>query len=134
MDEQDKRIQDILGSNHDRNIQNALKYFDYLKKAIKRPCHLTGSEDFPWEERYVLGGWDQKEYEELKKDNPSYKDEYELVELLEPEDGDEEIFAKVKRMKDEKIFEIGLSWLKCTDSKHMNYQLINDYAVWHDNY
>jgi hypothetical protein len=37
--------------------------------------------DFSWEERYLLGGWDKKEYEELKKHNPSYTDEYDLVEL-----------------------------------------------------
>jgi len=134
MDEQDKRIKRILGPECERNPQTILKYLDYLRKALKFPCRLTGLEDFPWEEPYILGGWDQKEYEELKKDNPSYTDEFELIELQEPEGGDEEIYAKVKRIKDKKSFEIGLSWLKCTDKNHDNYQLIDDYAVWHTNY
>jgi len=134
MDDQDKRIQKILGSECERNRQNALRYLEYLKKTIKMPCRLTGTEDFPWEEPYVLGGWDQKEYEKLKKENPSYTDEYELVRLLEPESGDDEIYAKVRRVSDQKIFEIGLSWLECTDSEHENYQLIDDYSVWHVNY
>jgi hypothetical protein len=134
MDAQDERIQKFLGADSDRNARNELKYLDYLKKSIKFPCKLKGMEDFPWEEPYLFGGWDKKEYEELKKDRPSYTDEFELIEFLEPEDEDEEIYAKVKRIKDQKTFEIGLSWLECTDKKHINYQLIYDYGVWHVNY
>jgi len=134
MDEQDKRIQNILGKDCKRNRQNACRYFEYLKEAIKSPCLLSGIEDFPWEERYVLGGWDQKEYEELKKVNPSYTDEYKLIELLEPASGGDEIIAKVKRLSDQKVFKIGLSWLECIDSEKENYQLIDDYSVWHVNY
>jgi hypothetical protein len=79
-------------------------------------------------------GWDLNEYEELKKERPSYTDEFELIEFLGPEDEVEEIHAKVRRIKDQKTFEIGLSWLECTDQKHENYQLIDDYGVWHVNY
>ena len=134
MEEQDKRIQNILGKDCERNNQNACRYFEYLKEAIKRPCILSGIEDFPWEERYIFGGWDNKEYEELKKVNPSYTDEYKLIELLEPESGNDEIIAKVKRLSDQKIFRIGLSWLECIDFEKENYQLLNDYSVWHVNY
>lgn len=91
-------------------------------------------EDFPWEERYLLGGWDKEEYEELKKHKPSYTDEYELIELTEPESRYNDILAKVRRISDKTIFEIGLSWLECTDSKSENYQLFDDYSVWHVNY
>ncbi len=91
-------------------------------------------EDFPWEERYLLGGWDTEEYEEFKKYNPSYTDEYDLVELTEPESPYNDVIAKVRRISDKIIFEIGLSWLKCTDSKIENYQLLDDYSVWYVNY
>ncbi len=131
MDEQDKRIEKILGKSYERNLENELRYYNYLRKTLKFPCRLTGMQDFPWEEPYVFGGKSLKKYEKLKKKNPSYTDEYELIELLEPEN---EVFARVKRLNDQKIFAIGLSWLKCTDSKHQNYKLIDDYAVWHDNY
>jgi len=67
----------------------------------------------------------------LKKANPSYTDEYKLIELLEPESGDDKIIAKVKRLSDQNIFKIGLSWLECIDSKKKNYRLIDDYSVWH---
>ncbi len=134
MDDQDKRIYEILGKDCEHNSQNALKYFNYLKSKIKYPCRLTGMEDFPWEEKYVIGGWDQKEYEKLKNDNPSYTDEYELLELIEPESWGDEIFVKVKRISDRKIFTIGLSWLECTDTESINFQLIDDYAMWHTNY
>lgn len=91
-------------------------------------------EDFPWEEPYVIGGWDKNEYEQLKKENPSYTDVFELIELLEPDPDYDDIVAKIKRLTDLNIFEVGLSWLKCLNSDDVNYQLINDYAVWHTNY
>ena len=74
MDAQDKRIEKILGSECERNSENALKYLDHLQRNIKDSCILTGVEDFPWEEPYVMGGWSQKKYEKLKKNNPSYTD------------------------------------------------------------
>ena len=134
MDAQYQRIDGILGEDCERNLRNALRYLEYLKTAIKYPCRLTGIEDFPWEERYLLGGWDKEEYEELKTHNPSYTDEYDLVELTEPESRYNDVIAKVRRISDKKIFEIGLPWLKCTDSKIENYQLLYDYSVWHVNY
>lgn len=132
--EHDKRIEKILGENRNRTQQNASRYLDYLKSAVKFPCRLTGIEDFPWEERYVIGGWDKDEYEELKKENPSYTDIFELLEFLEPDSEFDDIVAKLQRLTDLKIFEVGLSWLKCLDSDDVNHQLTHDYAVWHTNY
>lgn len=82
----------------------------------------------------MLGGWDQKEYEKLKKDNPSYTDEFELIEFLEPSKGEEDLIINAKRLSDNKIFELELSWLECTDSESKNYQLLHDFAVWQVNY
>jgi hypothetical protein len=130
----DKRIQNVLGENRKRNKQNATRYLDYLRQTIEFPCRLTGTEDFPWEEPYVMGGWDEDEYEELKKENPSYTDVFELVELLEPDSNHYDIIAKIKRVTDLKNFEVGLSWIECLNSDDVNYQLIKDYAVWHINY
>lgn len=67
MDDQEKRIREILGKDCEDNIQNVLKYFVYLKTIIRYHCRLTGVEDFPWEERYVLGGWDTKKMNNLKR-------------------------------------------------------------------
>ena len=134
MEEQENRIINILGEDCDKNDTNILKYYSYLKNKISIPCVLTGIEDFPWEEKYVLGGWDQKEYEELKKDNPSYINEFELIEFLEPASGEDDLLIKAKRLSDKKVFELELSWLKCTVSNSKNYQLLNDFSVWQVNY
>ena len=67
MSNQEKRFIEILGKECGNNDDNILKYYNYLKNNISFPCILTGTEDFPWEEKYVFGGWDQEEYKELKK-------------------------------------------------------------------
>ena len=141
MDKQEKRIMDILGAecedDCETNDENFFKYYHYLKDNITFPCLLTGIEDFQWEERYVFGGQNQKEYEKLKKTNPSYTDIFEFITFLEPDDdggGDGDLFIEVKRVSDKKKFDLGLSWLKCTDSKSKNYQLLDDFAVWQCNY
>jgi hypothetical protein len=133
MDKQFERIQEILGKDLERNHKNVIKYRAYLNKAVTKPCILTGIEDFSWEEPYILGGWDQAEYNELKKSNPSFTDHFELIEFLTVKSEEEDIFTKVKRLSDKNIFEIELSWLECTDFKNENYQFIHDYAVWHTN-
>ncbi len=70
LDEQDKRIEQILGRfDMDVGEESSLKYMDYLKRNIEFPCQLTGIEDFPWEEYYVFGPGSKKEYEKLKKNN-----------------------------------------------------------------
>ncbi len=89
-------------------------------------------EDFSWEEPYVVGGWDQREYEELKKTNPSYTDTFEL-QTLGPPNEHEDVIAKVKRLSDGRVFEIGLSCLCCDDEKSDAYSLLDDYGVWHTN-
>lgn len=133
MDKQFERIKEILGKDLERNPQNVIKYQAYLNKMVKKPCIVTGIEDFSWEEPYVLGGWDQDEYAELKKTNPSFTDQFKLIEFLPVKSVDDDIIAKVTRLSDKKIFEIELSRLECTDFKNENYQFIHDYAVWHTN-
>lgn len=135
LDKQNKKIIKILGekeSDTENNLNNTNKYYNYLKANINYPCKLTGMQDFPWEERFVFGCGDEEEYEELKKENPSYTDSFELIELLEPENTD--IFAKVRRISDSKIFKISLDWLTAVDEENPNYQLLEDYSSWWVNY
>lgn len=110
-------IQDvILGDDNERTMQNASRYRSYLLKNLSLPIIVTGTEDFPWEEPYVIGGWDQREYEKLKKTNPSYRDTFEL-QALGPPNEHEDIIARVKRLSDGRVFEIELSWLCCDDEE-----------------
>lgn len=134
MDAQIKRIIEIVGEDSEKNDNTIKKYYHHLKSNIKLPLFLTGVEDFPWEEKYVLGGFKPEEYKELKKDNPSYTDIFEFMELLEPYNNEEDLFIRAKRISDNKIFELELSWLKCTEKTNPNDQLLDDFSVWQVNY
>lgn len=135
-DEQMKRWEAILGDTAEGTQEEALEvFFEYLKATLQLPCEVTGIEDFRWEEPYVLGGWSQQEYKRLKKNQPSYTDKYELLDI---EQGcrsewmlfDEDIVAHVRRKGDGKEFDLGLSELRVTNKKSSNFQVINDYAAW----
>jgi hypothetical protein len=128
----EKRISAILGEDNASTLENACRYRVYLKKHLTFPVRVTGIEDFPWEEPYVVGGYDEDEYEELKKTNPSYTDIFDLLDILDAESND--LFAVIRRGSDGKIFQIELSWLRCVDRKSPEYVMLNDYSVWHVNY
>jgi hypothetical protein len=76
-EEQERRIAHILGIKKlDVTRKTLSTYLKYLKSHIEIPCHLTGIEDFQWEEAYVFGFGSKKEYQELKKTQPSYPDKF----------------------------------------------------------
>jgi hypothetical protein len=131
---QENRIEKILGEDNLEVSDESLEmYRSYLQKNIKRPCQLTGIEDFSWEEYYILGPGDKKEYEELKKTQPSYQDVYTFI-SFDDQVEDEGLMVKVTRISDRKQFVLPLADLKATDKKSPNYRLIDDYAVWFVNY
>jgi hypothetical protein len=132
---QERRIARILGGRKALEVsRKTMKtYRDYLRKNLELPCHLTGIEDFPWEERYVFGFGSKAEYEKLKKTNPSYTDTFELLNLGEIYAGSG-ILVRVKRVSDKKEFELPLADLKAKDKRSKNYKLLDDYSVWFVNY
>jgi hypothetical protein len=134
-DEEEKRINEILNSDDiSVTLENLNQYFNYLKINLKPPCILTGMEYFEWEEPYLLGGWSKKEYEKLKKINPSYTDKFEFIRLEEEYDDWKGIYANVKRVSDKKIFTIPLWDLEVVDKKDSNFQIVSDYSSWMTNY
>ncbi len=131
LDEQDKRIEQILDQfDMDVSEESSLKYMDYLKRNIELPCQLSGIEDFPWEEYYVFGPGSRKEYEKLKKQQPSYTDVFSLISFENDLDGNNGILVKVERLSDKKKFSLPLADIKSTDVESKNYQLLDDYSVW----
>ena len=142
MDTQEERIAQILSDGdvdneekQEKSNGTIAKYLHYLKENIEFPCIVTGIEDFPWEEKYVFGYGNKKEYEKLKKENPSYKDRFEILDFIEDEDyNDDQIFVSTKRLSDQKEFILELDYLKAVDKKSKNYQLLDDYSVWYVNY
>ena len=135
-DKQEKRIMGILGTKELEVTRATLKrYQKYLKRHVEFPCRLTGIEDFDWEESYVFGPGDKREYEELKEIQPSYKDKFNLIDFVDNfDDWEDGIFVVVRRESDRKKFVLPLADLKATDKKSKNYQFFDDYAVWFVNY
>lgn len=141
MNEQYKRIDAILGVSMEQGFVAAVKvYFEHLRRSLTLPCEVTGYEDFRWEEPYVIGGWSRKEYDRLRKNQPSYRDRFELVKIEIGAFSEwmlfsgEDIAAHVVRKSDKKKFVLVLAELKVVDKKSPNYQVLNDYSVFLVNY
>jgi len=109
-------------------------YKEYLDQNLSFPIELTGIEDFNWEEFYILGPGSEKEYEKLKKSNPSFTDTFNLVKIDDCYDEYHGLIANVIRTTDKKRFQVPLCDLKSTNKKSKNYQLLDDYSVWSVNY
>ena len=136
MDNDEKRIAEALGSHAvllvDR--ENLLKYREYLLARLDKGTVLTGREDFPWEEKYILGPGSQLEYERLKNINPSGEDEYKLIGISEDYLEENDLVARVERLSDRKRFEIGLSWLTTKNKKSEDFLPLDDFATWEVNW
>ena len=128
----EERIMNVFGTDVIPKVseENLLTYRQFLLARLDRNTVLTGREDFLWEEIYIIGPGDKSEYKNLKRSNPSYTDEYILIDILEEEIEKYDLIAKVKRLSDGKHFEIGLSWLKTKNRKNKDYQLLDDFATW----
>jgi hypothetical protein len=131
-DEDEKRIMQVFATDGVPQVteENLLVYRQFLLARFDKKRILTGREDFPWEEKYVMGVGDRKEYEKLKKTMPSYTDEYELMDIREEEIEENDLIAHVKRLADGKRFDIGLSWLTTKVEEGKDYQLLDDFATW----
>ena len=132
----EKRIMKVFGKTEVPEVseENLLLYRQYLLAGLDKKTILVGREDFPWEERYLFGGWSQKEYENLKRTNLSYTDECELVDILEEEIEDNDLVARVRRLSDDKHLYVGLSWLTTKNRAGKDYQLLDDFATWAANW
>ena len=134
-DAQELRIEKILGEdNLHVSDESLVMYRSYLQNNIKIPFELTGSEDFQWEEFYIIGPGDKKKYEELKKTRPSYTDVYKFMSFDDQIEDMPGVMVKVKRISDRKQFVLALADLEVTDKKSPNFQLIHDYSAWYVNY
>ncbi len=131
----ENKIRQILGSkNIDTSIKNSIKYLEYLNQNIQFPCHVTGIEDFEWEEEYTMNSGSKKEYAKLKKTKPSHTDTFTInrfEDLVIEEYG---IFVELTRLSDRKKFILPLVDLESVDVVSRNQELLDDYCVWFINY
>lgn len=131
----DRKIAKILHSKSiDVGIENLVRYLSYLKKNLQLPCNVTGREDFPWEEEYVIGDGNKKEYQRLKKTQPSYTDIFEIKQFKDSVYHDEGILVEVKRLSDHKEFVLPLVDLVASDEDSRNSEFLDDYSVWFINH
>lgn len=139
-DEQYSRIKSVfnLAEIPEVTEKNIKHYFGWLKLKLICPCILTGIESmghFSWEEQYEFGYGNPKDYEKIKKERGSYKENYELKELDNAKvEGDWDILVSVVRVSDKKKFILPLSELQAADENSKSYQLLNDYTVWYVNW
>ena len=134
---QDARIAKIIGDDEELSFGDCVnKFYHHLKDSLLLPCVVTGVEDFDWEEYYVLGPGDPKQYEKLRQKQPSFQDKFELLAIETDFYSEwmmfhgEDLAGHVRRKSDGKEFYLGLAELKAVDKKSKNYQLLHDYAVW----
>lgn len=133
MEDWKQRIHDVLGDDNERSFRNSMRWRTHLLGVLPLPIRVTGIEDFSWEEPYIFGGWDQQEYEKLKKTRPSYTDVFQLLDIQEPK-GYNDLIAKLRRVSDGKVFYLGLSWLRTEHKIDPMYMELHNYSVWHCNY
>lgn len=141
MDHQFQRIDAIVSDGEEMDFTQALSmFYAHLRKHLVLPCEVTGTEDFRWEERFVLGPGDPKEYARLKKNQSSYRDHYDLLKIERDAVSewmlfaDDDIAAHVRRKSDGKQFVLGLAELHAVGKSSSNYRHLNDFAVFVVNY
>ncbi len=131
----ESKIRQILGvKNIDTSIKNSTKYLQYLNQNIQFPCHVTGIEEFEWEEEYTMGSGSKKEYAKLKKTKPSHTDTFTIDRLEDLVIEEYGIFVKLTRLSDTRKFILPLVDLESVDLVSRNQELLDDYCVWFINY
>ncbi|MBE9185205.1 hypothetical protein IQ270_10880 [Microcoleus sp. LEGE 07076] len=131
----ERKIRTILGNKKiNADLKNTIKYLDYLKRNLQVPCHVTGIEEFEWEEEYLMGFGTKKEYARLKKTLPSYTDKFTIHRLEDFSIHEGGIFVEVQRVGDRKKFMLRLAELESVDDLPPNNHILHDYSVWWINY
>jgi hypothetical protein len=131
----DRRIAAIVTDDEEYE-QSLQRFFEHLEMSLELPCEVTRVERFNWEEFYLNGPGDAKEYKRFRKSHPSYRDTFELLAIETGVSSEwmmyegEDIGARVRRKSDGREFCLGLAELTAVDKKSKNYQLLDDYSVW----
>lgn len=128
-----KHLDAALGKDVSRSAVNTRSWLNYILNHVTLPTKVSGIEEFSWEEPYIMGGWNQTDYEELKKTNASYSDMYDLVRVSLPENHDI-LMAEIIRISDQSTFHMRLCFLEgCSGVKAVD-SIIDAYSYWHYNY
>lgn len=127
----EEKLEEVLGSTTFKvNQTNLKKYLKYLKQNLAIPCLVTGVEEFEWEEYYTVGPGSQKEYQKLKKTQPSYTDEFNILKLDNKLDVRDGILAVLERTTDNLKFTLPLAELEGVVEDSVDAKLLQYYGIW----
>lgn len=132
-----KRIDQILGEKFkdvSKRMETLEYYKTYLVKELSLPIEVCGWEDFAWEEFYLLGPGDKREYEVLKRTRASHTDILRMTRFSSHCEIDYGLFGHFTRISDRKRFELPLADFKAVNQKSVEAQLLEDYSIWFVNY
>ncbi len=134
-DEQERRINHVLDTAEIPPVDAVTlsTYLNYLEAHLQLPCLVRGIESigyFGWEERFQFGYGSKAEYERLRREFGSLKDEFELKALEGELEPGWDMMVNVRRTSDGKHFTIPLSELEAVDENSDNAVMLNDYTVW----
>ena len=82
----------------------------------------------------MLGVFDDKEYQQLKKTKPSYTDRYNLKGPVKNIDELYGIIFRTERISDNKLFKLPLWDLETADTQDSYTSLLKAYSFWMTNY
>ncbi|MDE5110513.1 MAG: hypothetical protein O4753_04350 [Trichodesmium sp. St7_bin2_1] len=127
----EEKLEEVLGTTTFKvNQTNLKKYLKYLKQNLAIPCLVTGVEEFEWEEYYTVGPGSQKEYQKLKKTQPSYTDEFNILKLDNKLDVEHGILAVLERTTDNLKFTLPLAELEGVVEDSVDAKLLQYYGIW----
>ena len=127
----EEKLEEVLGTTTFKvNQTNLKKYLKYLKQNLAIPCLVTGVEEFEWEEYYTVGPGSQKEYQKLKKTQPSYTDEFNILKLDNKLDVRDGILAVLERTTDNLKFTLPLAKLEGVAEDSVDAKLLQYYGIW----
>lgn len=127
----EEKLEEVLGTTTFKvNQTNLKKYLKYLKQNLAIPCLVTGVEEFEWEEYYTVGPGSQKEYQKLKKTQPSYTDEFNILKLDNKLDVEHGILAVLERTTDNLKFTLPLAELEGVAEDSVDAKLLQYYGIW----
>ncbi len=131
----EQQLEEILGTRKlEVTINNLKKYLKYLKENIEYPCVVTGMDEFEWEEYYTIGPGSKKEYQKLKKTQPSHTDKFNILKLNDTLDDKYGILADVQRGSDQRKFTLPLAELESVVEDSLNSELLENYSMWFFSY
>lgn len=130
VDSAEKKIMEILATEDLTITKEKLDiYQKYLLANLQKPVYLQLIAPLPWEMEFLRKKLPTKRYKAAHKKSPALTDEFRLINIVaHPQEND--LFAKLNRIGDKKVFLINLSILKTYRAKDPNALLINSFSYW----